>query len=515
MNGIYDPWLVALSMAVAVMASYVALDLASHVTASARGAARIWLLAGAASMGMGIWSMHFIAMLAFELPMPMSYDVGVTALSLLIAVTVSGFALYTVSRESLGRGRLLGGGVLMGIGIAAMHYTGMAAMQMSPPVRYDPGLFALSIVVAVVVSLVALWLAFRLRGETLLSGFWRKAGSAILMGAAICGMHYTGMAAAIFPPHSVPLVSDPGMDSGWLALAIGTFTFMLLIGTLLVSLFDARRVRDLGQAVEQNADLQAAVVEHERVGNALLLGKDQARAIFETAHDAYVAIDSGSAILEWNQQAENVFGWRREEAVGRNLAEIIIPSRYREAHFRGVERFRATGEGPVLSKRIELMALHREGHEFPVELTIWPTRLGDSFRFHAFLHDISGQQRAVRRLAGQTAATAALVESDSLGVGVSKFLDAICSALGWSVGALWTVGAAGETLDCAELWHDDNPGIAAFEQATRTVTFAPGVDLPGRIWQTRQPVWVPDLSRSGNFMRAAEAAQAGLNWAFG
>ncbi|MDQ3617767.1 MAG: EAL domain-containing protein [Pseudomonadota bacterium] len=514
MNGIHDPWLVALSMAVAVMASYVALDLASRVTASDRGAARNWLLAGAASMGMGIWAMHFIAMLAFQLPVPMSYSVPITALSLLIAMVVSGFALYTVSRERLGSRRLLGGSVLMGLGIASMHYTGMAAMQMRPPVHYVPWILALSIMVAIVVSLAALWLAFQLRGETLLSGFWRKVGSAVLMGAAICGMHYTGMAAAIFPPHSMLPASAPGLDSSWLAGTIGIFTLMLLATTLLVSLLDVRRRRDLDLAAELNVVLRTEIAEHKRAGVMLLASKDQARAIFETAHDAYVAIDPKSEILEWNRQAENIFGWPHEEAVGRSL-DIIIPVRYREAHNRGIERFLATGEGPVLSKRIELVALHREGHEFPVELTIWPTPLGGSFKFHAFLHDISGHQRAVRRLAAQTAAAAALVQSTSLEEGVSKLLHTVCTALGWSAGELWTPDDTGETLRCAVLWHDDEIDITSFEQATRSAAFAPGVGLPGRIWQTGQPAWVPDFGRDSNFMRAAQAAEAGLHAAFG
>ena len=162
-------------------------------------------------MGMGIWSMHFIGMLAFRLPVPMSYDVSITLLSLLIAVVVSAFALYTVSRERLGLGRLLRGGLIMGAGIASMHYTGMAAMRMGATVRYHPELLALSIGIAVVASWAALWMAFRLRGNSLPSDVRRKAGSALLMGAAICGMHYTGMAAAIFPAHRMATNVVPAM----------------------------------------------------------------------------------------------------------------------------------------------------------------------------------------------------------------------------------------------------------------------------------------------------------------
>lgn len=134
MTGSYDIWLVILSVVVASIASYVALDLASRVVASTTiRAKRYWLVGGSLSMGVGIWSMHFVGMLAFRLPIPMSYDVPITRLSLLIAVLVSGFALFTVSQGVLGTRRLLRGGCLMGGGIAAMHYTGMAAMQMLPP----------------------------------------------------------------------------------------------------------------------------------------------------------------------------------------------------------------------------------------------------------------------------------------------------------------------------------------------------------------------------------------------
>ncbi len=515
MNGTYDPALVILSAVVAVVASFVALDLAAKVTASRGRVALAWLLGGALSMGAGIWSMHFIAMLALRLPIVMRYDVTITAASLVIAIAASGFALYVVSRASLGLARLAAAALLMGVGIAGMHYTGMAAMQMTPPVRYQPGLFALSILVAVAVSCAALWLAFRLRAETLLTAFWRKAGSALLMGAAICGMHYTGMAAAIFPPHSMGLASGGAADGGWLAVTIGVFTFMLLIGTLLLSLFDARRTRDVGRAVELSTRLQAEIARHEQAGEALLTGKEQARAIFETAHDAYVAIDPGSTILEWNRKAEHIFGWSSEDAIGRNLADTIIPARYREAHFRGIQRFLASGEGPVLRKRIELVALHREGHEFPVELTIWPTRLGETLKFHAFVHDISGHQRAVQRLAAQTTAAAALIESTSLNSGVLKLLHVVCTAMGWSAGALWIPDATGQTLRCVELWHDDAIQIPAFEHATRSMTIAPGGELPGRIWEIRQPVWVPDFSREGNFPRSAAAAEAGLHGALG
>jgi NO-binding membrane sensor protein with MHYT domain len=172
MVGIYNGWLVVLSVVVAIIASYVALDLASRCSVSqGHKAAWYWQTGGAISQGSGIWSMHFVGMLAFRLPIPMSYDVWITLLSLILPILASGYGLHTVSRGALNVRGLVIGGVLIGIGIVSMHYTGMAAMKMQPPIRYEPLLVGLSILIAVAASVVGLWSAFKLRLETILSAF--------------------------------------------------------------------------------------------------------------------------------------------------------------------------------------------------------------------------------------------------------------------------------------------------------------------------------------------------------
>ncbi|MDE0855921.1 MAG: response regulator, partial [Nevskia sp.] len=248
----YDIWLVALSYAVAVIASYVALDLASRVSASrGRPAEHYWLAGGALSMGAGIWAMHFIGMLAFSLPVAVSYGVGMTLLSRAIAVAASAFALQTISRPRLEARRLVLAGTLMGAGIAAMHYVGMAAMQVRPVPQYSPALFTASLAVAVGASMAALWLSFRLRGETMVSAFWRRGGAALVMGAAIVGMHYTGMAAARFAPDTVCYGSPQALHSNWLAGLIGLITFLFLVTTLVISVFDARLAERTARLAEQ------------------------------------------------------------------------------------------------------------------------------------------------------------------------------------------------------------------------------------------------------------------------
>src|ERR1700686_130246 len=194
-TGSYDYRLVALSVLIAVLASYAALDLAARVTA-AHGRIRFaWLLGGATAMGTCIWSIHYIGMLAFSLPIPVLYDWPTVLLSLLAAVFTSAIALFVVSRQRMGLMAAMGGSVIMGAGIATMHYTGMAAMRLPAMCHYSSFLVTLSVLFAIVISLVALWLTFRFRNDV--KGKWLpKIASAVLMGAAIPVMHYTGMAAA-------------------------------------------------------------------------------------------------------------------------------------------------------------------------------------------------------------------------------------------------------------------------------------------------------------------------------
>lgn len=257
MQAHYDSLIVVLSYVVAVIASYVALDMASRVSATnGTSSAKYWLGGGAVAMGSGIWSMHFVGMLAFSLPIPVPYSVPITFLSMVFAIIASYIALYTISHGSLSLKRLLTAGVLMGSGIVLMHYTGMAALQLMPRPSYDPLLFSLSVLIAIGASVAAMWISFKLKSETILSAFWKKFGSALVMGIAIWGMHFTSMAAAIFAPNTYCLGDPSTINHRWLALTVGFCTFLFLATTLLVSVFDAR-------LAERNATLKATRLENE------------------------------------------------------------------------------------------------------------------------------------------------------------------------------------------------------------------------------------------------------------
>jgi diguanylate cyclase (GGDEF)-like protein len=234
-------------------------------------------------MGTGIWSMHFIGMLAFSLPVPMGYDVPITLLSMLIAVIVSGFALYTVSRDKVTRTNLVVGGILMGIGIASMHYTGMAAMQTSPPIQYDPLLFAASVAIAIGASLAALAIAFTLRTDSVWM-IYAKYAAAVVMGIAITGMHYTGMAAAQFAPDTVCLTGS-SVDNSWMAGTIAVITFLILSATRVLSVLDARmashNARMAASLQKANAELKHMVLHDvlTKLPNRLLLEDRISQAI--------------------------------------------------------------------------------------------------------------------------------------------------------------------------------------------------------------------------------------------
>jgi diguanylate cyclase (GGDEF)-like protein len=258
MTGTYSLELIGLSLIVAVAASYVAFALAAHISTTKGWAAAYWLTGGAIAMGTGIWSMHFVGMLAFKLPIPMSYDIETTAASLMIAIIVSGVALYIVSSRLLGPTTLAIGSVAMGLGIAAMHYTGMAAMEIAPPLTYNTGLVIASIAIAIAASALALWLAFRLRSGAMAHAMSKRLTSALAMGFGICAMHYTGMAAAQFAPGTICTAPAMHIDQYWLAVAVAASTFLFLGATMLILTIDIRLAHQLDEA---NARISALARE--------------------------------------------------------------------------------------------------------------------------------------------------------------------------------------------------------------------------------------------------------------
>ncbi len=226
MTGVYNPVLVTLSFIISVIGSFAALRLARVIPAHDPEDRLPWVLAASFALGAGaIWSMHFIGMLAWDMDMPVSYDVPMTALSMVLAWVVSAAGFWIASRGEATLAKILAAGTVMGCGVAIMHYTGMAAMRMSAVMTFDTTLVAVSVVIAVVASCAALWLALNLTVA------WQMAAAAVVMGIAVTGMHYTGMAAASFehqPGLAAPIVSSVSTDF----LAYTVFLLSLIIMVL-------------------------------------------------------------------------------------------------------------------------------------------------------------------------------------------------------------------------------------------------------------------------------------------
>jgi PAS domain S-box-containing protein len=374
MVGTYDSYLVALSFAVACLASYTALDLGGRIRASEGWPRGAWLATAALAMGGGIWSMHFIAMLAFRMPMPVDYDLGLTALSLLVAIVVTGVGFYVIGTRQATALQLVLSGLVMGTGIVAMHYTGMAAMLMPGEVRYDRVLVALSVLIAIGASIAALWLAFRT------AVVWQKIPAAIVMGAAISGMHYTGMAAAAFAAHAHVGGAHAvvGLAQTDLALAIAGITFLILVLALVVSIFDRKF---------------AFLAERETL--RLRESEEQLRKLYRETPLPLHVVGSDGRIEKVSDTWLKLLGYAREEVNGRKLTDFTTEDskhQYDEFVWPSLQRGEEIQE-------IELQFVRKSGEVLDVLLSAHEELLdGKPVRTLGGLMDITARKRAEEAL---------------------------------------------------------------------------------------------------------------------
>ncbi|MCH8180850.1 MAG: PAS domain S-box protein [Proteobacteria bacterium] len=387
--GEHDPWLVLLSVAIAIFTSSLALQAAVQARqVTERRLRSTTLLAGSLALGCGVWAMHFIGMLAFRLCTQVSYDTTLTTLSVLPSLGASWVALNLLSQERVSTRQLLVSGVLMGAGIGAMHYAGMAAMRMAPVLRYDPWMFALSIVVAVGLAVLALRVRFGLAARRIHTGrLPQTAVAGSVMGLAIASMHYTGMAAARFIGRPTAEFDMPPNNHVLLALSITLVTFV--IGVLVAAAVGLARYRQL-LAVNQGKEARL-------------------RAITDTSLDAIVVFDAQGTVHEINPGAERIYGRSAASLIGHSVTEIMVEP-YRSMATDSFQRFLASIRSS-LGVPIITHCEHADGHTVPLRLVIGRMEGLEPQMYVAFASDISEPQRMERALRDSEAQFRSLISN--------------------------------------------------------------------------------------------------------
>lgn len=297
--GHYDPRLVVLSVVIAIFASLAALDVADRIRFAATLPGRLaWLALGALAMGGGIWAMHFIGMLALQLPCSVSYDAPITYWSMLPGVLASAVAIDVIRQVRPSQLRLIGGSLLLGAGIGTMHYAGMAAMRIDGLVRYNPQLFSLSLVVAVALAFLALQIRYRLRNRR-----WRVAVAATVMGCAVSGMHYVAMAATYFVRADDAGIPDSMFRPTVLALIVALFTVLLIVLALVATV--AGRSQQTARRLRES--------------------EFRIRSILETTQEGFLQIDLDHVLREANPAFCAMLGRPRAEVIGRRYTDFFVP----------------------------------------------------------------------------------------------------------------------------------------------------------------------------------------------
>ena len=362
--------MVALSILVPILMSMMALHTAKMASVTAnKKYKRVALGLGALALGVGIWVMHFIAMMAFMLPVPVSYDLVLTAVSILPACAASGIALRILAqRRRPTTLQYISSGLFVGIGIGLMHYVGMMAMIIPLSMHHEPILFVVSIALAIVLAIIALWIRFGLE-QFKWPPVWRFIISGVVMGCAISGMHYTAMFAVRF--YGEPLVQpEYGLWVHTGLIALGLSSMVLTIGIMVIALNGWVRSRELYNEMQRN--------------------KSRLQALLDTAVDPIVAINEYGIIQDFNKAAVNLLGYQTHEVIGRNV-KMLMPDPYRTEHDGYLENYRTTQQAKIIGTGREVVAQHKDGRYIPIRLAVGKVHStpGEEQLFVGLITDIS------------------------------------------------------------------------------------------------------------------------------
>lgn len=369
LSGSYDLPMVAVSLFVAILAGVMAFQLAGMARQEKRPSNRqVYLLSGAFVLGSGVWSMHFIGMLAFSICSTAKYDYLITVISMLPSFVASWIALLLIAKDKTSRLQLIMSGILVGAGIGIMHYTGMAAVHHSLDLRFEPWTFGISIIVAVILSITALWLRFQLIARHAMSPARIDLISGAVLGSAISGMHYTGMYATRFlANHNSRL--EPASNTE-LAISIASITTFAILITVGGNIF--LRYRAIYQRMVQT--------------------ESRTRAIVETAIDGIITIDSKGVVRAFNSAAETIFGWNANEII-ENHIRTLIPETAGTSNSNFLQHFLYDGQQRRSGRGLEVIGLRRNGQQFPMRLALGETSVQNEIVYVGFITDISERRQ--------------------------------------------------------------------------------------------------------------------------
>lgn len=373
----YDVALVALSYVTAAMASSAALLIVWRVASDPGGRVRtLWLALAALTMGMGVWAMHFVGMLAMSLPLPIAYDVPITVISVVPAIVAAAVCLTGAIRGATGW--LVGSGVVMGLGIGAMHYVGMAAMRVDAEMLYDPWLFALSIVVAATLAIASLYTVRWAIRQTAASPATVLLPGGAIMGLAVTAMHYTGMWAATFLQRGPGYSETPpmGMDAAHLALLVAAAIFAI-VAVAVVAVGMDYRFRQLRATAKSEAE------KFER--------------LLEAVPDGVIGVNAAGEILLLNSRVEDLFQYRKDALMGRPF-DLLMPGRFGETGVLQGSQFFADLGRTAPDARLELRGRRADHSEFPAEISMNRIMTAEGPLFICAIRDATEQEQARRAL---------------------------------------------------------------------------------------------------------------------
>jgi PAS domain S-box-containing protein len=379
-QGEYDPWLILLSLGVSIVASNQALRLAALAREAVTSPLRLGAIAGGSlSLGTGIWAMHFIGMLAYPSHAGIEYDLSQTLLSILPGLAASAVALMLLAKPRLRNLEVVAGGIIVGAGIAAMHYSGMSAMRVHAMVQYAPEEFALSVVLGMALAMLALWIRFGLARSGKPLSVNGKILATLVMGSAIAGMHYTAMLA--LRVHEMPGIEPDLPQAGnQLTLALVIALVALAVGGLIAQTNAHLHYRTRWQIEDMNAA--------------------HLRALVQMAADGIICIDSQGKVLDYNPAAQHILGWAPAEVIGQSL-KMLMPealSGQCDEYLRKHEQAQRQGAKPLHNKVSEILGQHRNGTLIPLRVALSQADAKGQRMYVGILTDLSSQKKAEHQL---------------------------------------------------------------------------------------------------------------------